>query len=83
MKKIISAIAFVMIAVVSGSIFSIYGMNKSSVEVKDTPQAGINNTVQVDEKTFSCEVPGCTQIGEHSHGGNGEHHQSKHRSGHH
>lgn len=100
MKKVIAVIAFVAIAMVSGSIVSVYAMNKSSVEINDAPQmeivdtiqAGNENTVQteitsavqVDEMTFSCGVAGCTQMGDHSHGGSsGGHHQSGHGGGHH
>lgn len=83
-KKVIAAIAFVAIAMVSGGIVSIYGMNKSSVDVKGaaqveivdmvqtenrkTAQAEIKSAVQADKVTFSCGVPGCTQTQEHQHG---------------
>ena len=80
-KKVISAIAFVAIAMVSGGIVSIYGMNKSSVDVKGasqvetvqtenekTAQAEIKSPVQADKVTFSCEVSGCTQTEAHQHG---------------
>lgn len=100
MKKVTAVIAFVAIAMVSGSIVSVYAMNKSSVEINDAPQVEIVDTVQAgnektvqaeimsavqtDEVTFTCRVAGCTQTGEHSHGGNsGDHHHSGHGGGHH
>ena len=83
-KKIISAIAFVAIAMVTGGMVSVYEMNKGSVEVKGTAQVETVDTVQaenmklaeaedkgavqVDKVTFSCGVPGCTQTEEHQHG---------------
>ncbi|MCM1256827.1 MAG: hypothetical protein NC307_03130 [Roseburia sp.] len=83
-KKVISAIAFVAIAMVSGGLVSIYGMNKSSENVKDvaqveivdtvqtkndrTAQAEIKNRVQADKVTFSCGVSGCTLTETHQHG---------------
>ena len=76
-KKVLLAIAFVAIAMVSGAMVSIYGMNKSSANVKGAEQMEIVNTVQVenekttqeeiksvvqaDKVTFSCGVLGCTQ----------------------
>ena len=94
-KKVLLVIAFVVIAMISGGIVSIYAMNKSSVEGKGsaqaeiidkvqpenkkTTQAEIKSEVQEDKMAFSCGISGCTQTEEHSHGGNGESH---HRSGH-
>lgn len=82
-KKVISVIAFVAIAILSGGIVSIY-VNKGSVDVKGaapveiadteqaenekTAQAGIESTVQADKVTFSCGVSGCTQTEAHRHG---------------
>ena len=83
-KKVILAIVFVAIAMVSGGIVSIYEMEKSSVEVKGAAQAEsvdtvqtenrktaqekIENTVLADKMKFSCGVSGCTQTEVHQHG---------------
>lgn len=83
-KKILLAIAFVAIAMVSGGIVSVYEINKGSMEVKGAPQAEIVETVQPENKkmaqaatkdaaqaekmTFSCGVSGCTQTEAHQHG---------------
>lgn len=75
-KKILSVIAFVAIAMVSGGMVSIYEMNKGSVDVKgaaqvetvDTVQAENEKLVRADKVTFSCDVSGCTQTEEHQHG---------------
>lgn len=83
-KKVISAIVFVAIAMVSGGIVSIYEMNKHSEEVKGatqmevadtaqpenekTEQAEIKGAVQSDKMTFSCGVSGCTRTEVHQHG---------------
>lgn len=74
-KKVISAIVFVVVAMVSGGIVS-YEMNKSSVDVKgaaqvetvDMVQTEGESTAQEDKVTFSCGVPGCTQTEVHQHG---------------
>ena len=83
-KKILSAIAFVAIAMVTGGIVSIYAMNKGSVDAKaaeqmkimdtaqaeneETVRAEVASVVQADEITFSCGVPGCTETEVHQHG---------------
>ncbi len=83
-KKVLLAIAFVAIAMASGGIVSILGMNKGLVEAKGASQAEIVETaqpgneemaqaevtdeVQAEKVTFSCEVPGCTQTEAHQHG---------------
>ena len=59
MKKILSAIAFVSIAMITGSIVS-YAVNRSSVEVPDEAQEK--------QASFSCTVSGCTQTEAHMHG---------------
>ena len=59
MKKILSAIAFVSIAMVTGSIVS-YAVNQSSPEIQGAAQE--NRT------SVSCEVTGCTQTEVHQHG---------------
>lgn len=98
-KKVISAILFVAIAMASGSLVSMYGMNKSSVDVKgaaqmeivDTAQTENEKTVQEDKVTFSCGIPGCTQTDEHQHGlcgingctQTGEHSHGENSGGHH
>lgn len=83
-KKILSAIAFVAIAMATGGIVSIYDINKNSMDAKGaaqveivdtvqeeyekTAQAQAQNAVQADKITFSCGVPGCTQTEAHQHG---------------
>ncbi len=75
-KKVISAVAFVAIAMVSGGIVSMYEMNKKSVDVKgaaqvqtvDMVQTEDERTTQADKVMFSCEVSGCTQTEAHQHG---------------
>ena len=59
MKKFLSAIAFVSIAMVTGSIVS-YAVNQSSPEIQGAAQE--NRT------SVSCEVTGCTQTEVHQHG---------------
>lgn len=84
MKKVIAVIAVMAIAIVSGGVGLFYGMSKGSAEAKDAVQAKVVGTVQTDKSSFSCGVEGCTQTGEHSHGGNGGgHHGSGHGGGHH
>ncbi|MBD5134342.1 MAG: hypothetical protein HDT39_00055 [Lachnospiraceae bacterium] len=84
-KKVLLVIAFVVIAMVSGGIVSIYAMNKSSVEGKGsaqaeiidkvqpenkkTTQAEIKSEVQEDKMAFSCGISGCTQTEVHVHNG--------------
>ncbi len=83
-KKVLLAIALVTIAMVSGGIISICELNQGTVEAKGASQvasvetvqtenakmaeAEIKGAVQVEKMTFSCEVPGCTQIEVHQHG---------------
>lgn len=75
-KKVISTIAFVAIAMVSGGIVSMYEMNKNSLDVKGAAQAETvdvvqtedEGTTQADKVTFSCGVSGCTQTEVHQHG---------------
>lgn len=76
-KNILLAAAFTAIAIASGSIVSIYGMNKGSVEVKgaaqakeitDTVQTENGKTAQAVQMTFSCGIPECTQTEAHQHG---------------
>lgn len=59
MKKILSAIAFVSIAMITGSIVS-YAVNKTSPEAGDAAQENQTNV--------SCTVWGCTETEEHQHG---------------
>ncbi|MCI8695124.1 MAG: hypothetical protein HFH91_20935, partial [Lachnospiraceae bacterium] len=59
MKKILSAIAFVSIAMITGSIVS-YAVNKSPLEAEDTAQES--------QISVSCMVPECTQTEKHQHG---------------
>ena len=76
-NKVISTIAFVAIAMVSGGIVSMYEMNKNSLDVKGAAQAKTVDVVQTeDERTTQaevhqyglCGIDGCMQMGEHSHG---------------
>lgn len=60
-KNVLLAIAFVAVAMVSGGIVSIYGMDKASAEAKGTAQAEVH-------QHGLCGIDGCTQTGEHSHG---------------
>ena len=59
MKRVLSALAFVSIAMITGSIVS-YAVNRSSVEVPDEAQER--------QAIFSCTVSGCTQTEVHMHG---------------
>ena len=79
-KKVLLAIAFVVVAMVSGmvsgGIVLLFEMNQGSVEAKSASQevivemAQIENEemTQVEEMTFSCGVSGCTQTVVHQHG---------------
>ena len=49
-KKVLSAIAFVAIAMVSGGLVSIYEMNKGVLEVKSAAQSEIADTVQPEDE---------------------------------
>lgn len=82
-KKVISVIAFLSIAIVSGGIVS-YEMNKRLLDAKgevqvesvEAVQAGnenvgqseIKNVVQTEKTAFVCGVPGCTHAEAHQHG---------------
>ena len=59
MKKILSAIAFVAIAMITGSMVS-YAVNRSSIEAE--------GAAQENQARVSCTVSGCTQTEEHRHG---------------
>lgn len=83
-KKVLFAITFVTVAMVSGGVVSGFGMNQDSVEAKGTSQvatvetvqaenvkmveAKSNVVVQAEKMTFSCGVSGCTETEVHQHG---------------
>ena len=87
-KKVLSAIAFLMVAMVSGVISGgmvvLFEMHQGSVEAKSVAQeaiveiaqteneeiapAEIEDEVQPEEITFSCEVLGCARTDVHEHG---------------
>lgn len=75
MKKAVSVIAFVIIAMATGAMVS-YEMNSKSLDVKgaeqvefgNTAQEGEENVVETDETVFTCQVSGCVQTTAHLHG---------------
>ena len=83
-KKVLLAIAFVAIAMVSGGTISLLGMHQGSVEAKSASQPATVETiqtenakiveeeskvaVQTEKMTFSCGVSGCTETEVHQHG---------------
>ena len=82
-KKVMSVIAFLTVAMISGGIVS-YAANKnisdtesevqveSAVTVKagseSVTQAEVKNVVQTEKTAFTCEVSGCTYTEVHQHG---------------
>ena len=79
-KKVLLAIAFVAVAMVSGMISGgivlLFEINQASVKAKSASQEAVvevaqlenEKMTQVEEMTFSCGVSGCTQTAVHEHG---------------
>ena len=79
-KKVLLAIAFVAVAmvsgVVSGSMVLLFKMNQGSVEARSASQEAVVEMAQTEnevntqeeETTFSCGVSGCTLTEVHQHG---------------